>query len=59
MFIMANDDTDIFHYWYFLDKGFRFETYVCKYYHDLMQKATSFNDVAIFFINRNDCRIHL
>ena len=49
---------DIFHYWYFLDKNFTYERYLCDSCHDLMQKAMSFNDVAIVSIKGNDYRIH-
>ena len=35
----ALKECDICHYWY--------ESYLCNGFHDLMQKATSFNDVAI------------
>ena len=46
------------HYWYFLDKGFNYEPYLCNGCHDLMQKAMNFNDVAIVSIKENDYRIH-
>ena len=29
---------DICHYWYFLDKNFNYEPYLCNGFHDLMQK---------------------
>ena len=45
------------HYWYFLDKNFKHEPYICNSCHDLMQKAMNFNDVAIFYIKGNDYRI--
>ena len=38
---------DICHYWYFKDIGFKHEPYLCNGCHDLMQKAMSFNDVAV------------
>ena len=34
---------DICHYWYFLDKNFNYEKYLCNECHDLMQKAVNFN----------------
>ena len=37
----------ICHYWYFKDTGFKYEPYLCNGCHDLMQKAMSFNNVAI------------
>ena len=38
---------DICHNWYFKDIGFNYEKYFYNGCHDLMQKAMSFNDVAI------------
>ena len=46
----ASKECDICHYWYFLDKIFNNEPYLCNVYHDLMQKAMNFNDVAIAMI---------
>ena len=48
----------IFHYWYFLDRNFSYQKYLCNGCHDLMQKAMSFNDVAVVSIKGNDYRIH-
>ena len=44
----ASKQHNICHYWYFLDKNFNYEPYLCNGCHDLMQKAMSFNDVAIY-----------
>ena len=46
------------HYWYFLDKGFKYEPYLCNGCHDLMQKAITFNDVVIVSVKGSDYRIH-
>ena len=54
----ASKECNIYHYWYFLDKGFKFEPYLCNGSHDLMQKAVNFNDVAIFSFKVSDYRIH-
>ena len=54
----ACKECDIYHYWYFLDKNFKYELYLCNGCHDLMQKAMNFNDVAIVSIKGNDYRIH-
>ena len=51
-------ECDICHYWYFLDKNFKYEPYLCNGCHDLMQKTMSFNDVAIVSIKGSDYRIH-
>ena len=46
-------ESDICHYWYFLDKNFNYEPDLCNSCHDLMQKAMKFNDDAA-----NGYRIH-
>ena len=53
-----SEECDICHYWYFLDKNFSYHPHLCNGCHDLMQKAMSFNDVAIVSIKGNDYRIH-
>ena len=54
----ASKECDICRYWYFLDKNFNYEQYLCNGCNDLMQKATSFDDVAIVSSKGNDYRIH-
>ena len=54
----ASKKCDICHYWYFKDIGFKYEPYLCNGFHGLMQKAMSFNDVAIVSIKEGDYRIH-
>ena len=54
----GSKECNICHYWYFLDKNFNYEPYLCNGCHNLMQKAMSVNDVAIVFIKGNDYRIH-
>ena len=43
-------ECDICHYWYFEDVDFKYENYSCNGCHDLMQKAMSFNYVAIVYV---------
>ena len=42
----------------FKDTGFTYEPYLCNGCHDLMQKAMSFNDVAIVYVKGSAYRIH-
>ena len=51
-------ECDNYHYWYFKDIGFKYETYLCNGCHDLKQKAMSFNDVAIIYVKGSAYRIH-
>ena len=54
----ASKECDICHYWHFKDIGFKYEPYFCNSCHDLMQKAMSFNDVAIVYVKGSAYRIH-
>ena len=54
----ASKECDICHYWYFKDIGFKYEKYLCNGCHDLMQKAMSFNNVAIVYVKGSAYRIH-
>ena len=51
-------ECDICLYWYFKNIGFKFDSYLCNGCHDLMQKSTSNNNIAIVYIKRNAYRIH-
>ena len=51
----ASKECDICHYWYFKDIDFKYELYL---FNGLMQKAMSFNDVAIVYVKGNAYRIH-
>ena len=54
----ASKECKISHYWYFKDIGFKYEPYLCNGCHGLMQKAVSFNNVAIVYVKRSAYRIH-
>ena len=56
--ISLSKECDICHFWCFRDIGFRYEPYLCNGCHDLMQKAMSFNNVAIVYVKGNAYRIH-
>ena len=48
----------ICHCWYFLDQNFSYQPHLCNGCDGLMQKAMSFNDVAIVSIKGNNYRTH-
>ena len=52
-------ECDICLYYYLKDIGFKYEPYPCNGCHDLMQKAMSFNNVAIVNVKVNAYRIQL
>ena len=51
-------ECDICHFWYFKDIDFKHEPYLCNGCHDLMQKAMSFNNIAIVYVKGNAYRIN-
>ena len=54
----VSKECDICHYCYFKDTGFKCEPYLCNGCHNLMQKAMSFNDVAIIYVKGSAYTIH-
>ena len=52
-------ECDICHYWYFKCIGCKYEKDLCNGCDDLMQKAMSFNNVAVSYVKRSAYRIHL
>ena len=51
-------ECDICHYCSFKNIFFKCEPSLCNGCHDLMQKAISFNNIAIVYIKGNAYRIH-
>ena len=53
----ASKECDIFHYWYFLNFSFKFQSNVCNRRHDLlMMMSISLSDIAILNIKGSDYR---
>ena len=46
-------ECDVCHYWCLKNIGFKHEPYLWNGYHDLMQKAMSFNNIAIVYVKGN------
>ena len=51
-------ECDTCRFWYFKGIGFKCEPYLYNGCHDLIQKAISFNNIAIVYIKGNAYRIH-
>ena len=47
---------DICHYWYFLNKGFKFQPNVCNWCHNLFMMFMTLSDIAVFNIKGSDYR---
>ena len=52
--ISKSKEFNICHYWYFLNKGFKFQPYVCNRCHDLLMMSMNFSDIAILKIKNAD-----
>ena len=51
------NETNLFVTWYFKDIGFKYKLYLCNNCYDLMQKAKSFNNIAIVYVKENAYKI--
>ena len=49
----ASKECDTCHYWYFLNKGFTFQPYVCNRCHDLLMISVNLSDVYILIIKNS------
>ena len=56
--INVSKEYDICHYWHFKDMSFKYEPYLCNHCHDFMQKAMSFNNIAIVYVKGSAYRIY-
>ena len=50
----ASKECDICHYWYFLNKGFKFQPYVCNKCHVLLMRSMNLSDITILKIKNAD-----
>ena len=54
----SSKECKICHYWHLKDIGFKYEAHLCSGCHGLIQKAISFNDVAIIYARGSAYRIY-
>ena len=47
----ASTQYDIYHYWYFLDKGFKCQPYAYNGCHDILMTPMNLSSIAISHIN--------
>ena len=52
--ISASKECDIYHYWYFLNDGFKSQPNVCYRCHDLLMMSTNLSNIAISNIKGSD-----
>ena len=45
-----SNECDVCYYWYIKNVGFKYELCLCNGCHNLMQKAMSFNNVAMYML---------
>ena len=54
----ASKECKICHYWYFKNINFKYEPHLSNGYHGLLQKAVSFNNIAIVYVKGSAYRIN-
>ena len=52
--ILIKHECDTCHYWYFLNKGFKFQPYVCNKCHNLLMMSMNLSNIAILKIKNTD-----
>ena len=52
--IDVNKTGSIYLYWYFLNKGFNFQSNVCNRYHNLLMMSMNISDIAVSNIKGAD-----
>ena len=52
--MLIKQESDICHYWYFLNKGFKFQPYVCNRCHDLLLMSMNLSNIFILKIKSAD-----
>ena len=50
----ASKECDIWHYWYFLRKGFKFQPNICNWSHDVLMMSMNLNNTSISNIKATD-----
>ena len=50
-------ECDVCHYWYFLNKGFKFQPHTLNRCHDLVMMSMNLSDITILNIKGADYRI--
>ena len=50
----ASKESDICHYWHFLNYSFKFRTNVCNRCHDLVMMSMNLSDIAVLNIKVSD-----
>ena len=43
----ASKESELYHYWYFKDDGFKFEKHICNGCHDLLTMSYGLENIAI------------
>ena len=46
------------HYWYFLNKNFRYGPYLCACCYNIVQKSISFKNIAMVHVKKSVYRIY-
>ena len=52
----ASKESDICHYWYFLNYSFKFQPNVCNRFHDSLMISMNLSDIAVLNIKGSDYR---
>ena len=46
------------HYWYYLNKNFRYGPFTCDDCHVIVQRSTNFKNIAIIYVTKSAYRVY-
>ena len=55
---LVSNECSFCHFWYFIDKNFNYERYLCDGCLDISMKAMSIKDLTIVYANGNVYRVN-
>ena len=55
---LVSRECSLCHFFYFLDKNFSYQKYLCNGCHDMSMKVISFNNLAIIYCRGNAYRVN-
>ena len=54
---LVSRECSVYHFWFFIDKSFKYQRYFCDGCHDMSMKAVSMKNLGIIYVSGNAYRV--